>query len=87
MMADVYGLPVHRLAILEEATSMGAALAGGVGVGLYPDFSMAKTMNKVVEVIEPDPTTRLTYEKLYPIFEATYHALTPIYDMLAEAGM
>ncbi|MCL4297374.1 MAG: xylulokinase [Anaerolineae bacterium] len=87
IMADVYGLPVHRLAILEEATSMGAALAGGVGVGLYPDFSMAKTMNEVVEVIEPDPTTRLTYEKLYPIFEATYHALTPIYDMLAEAGI
>jgi xylulokinase len=87
VMADVYGLPVHRLAILEEATSMGAALAGGVGVGLYPDFSMAKTMNEVVEVIEPDPTTRLTYEKLHPIFEATYHALTPIYDMLAEAGV
>jgi xylulokinase len=83
----VYGLPVHRLAILEEATSMGAALAGGVGVGLYPDFSMAKTMNQVVEVIEPDPSAQATYEKLYPIFEATYHALTPIYDLLADAGV
>ena len=39
IMADIYGLPVQRLAILEEATSMGAALVGGVGVGLYPDFS------------------------------------------------
>lgn len=87
IMADVYGLPVHRLAILEEATSMGAALAGGVGVGLYPDFSMAKTMNQVTEVIEPDPAAQSAYEKLYPIFEATYHALTPIYDMLAEAGI
>jgi xylulokinase len=87
IMADVYGLPVHRLAILEEATSMGAALAGGVGVGLYPDFSMAKTMNQVVEVIEPDPSAQATYEKLYPIFEATYHALTPIYDLLADAGV
>ena len=35
MMANIYGIPVHRLAVLEEATSMGAALAGGVGVGLY----------------------------------------------------
>lgn len=85
IMADIYGLPVQRLAILEEATSMGAALAGGVGVGLYPDFSMAKTMNEVVEVIEPDSATQATYAKLYPIFEAAYHALTPIYDMLAEA--
>jgi xylulokinase len=86
IMADVYGLPVQRLAILEEATSMGAALAGGVGVGLYPDFSMAKTMNPVAEVIMPDPAAQATYNKLYPIFEATYQALTPIYEMLAEVS-
>ena len=83
-MADVYGLPIQRLTILEEATSMGAALAGGVGVGLYPDFSMTKTMNQVAEVITPDPIAQATYNKLYPIFEATYQALTPIYEMLAE---
>lgn len=85
IMADIYGLPVQRLAILEEATSMGAALAGGVGVGLYPNFSLAKSMNQVVEVVEPDPAAQAAYTKLYPIFEAAYHALTPIYDMLAEA--
>lgn len=84
MMANIYGLPVQRLAILEEATSMGAAVAGGVGVGLYKDFSMAKEMNRIAEVIEPDPAAQAAYDKLYPIFEATYHALTPIYDKLAE---
>lgn len=84
MMANIYGLPVQRLAILEEATSMGAAVVGGVGVGLYHDFSIAKKMNRIVEVIEPDPAAQVTYDKLYPIFEATYHALAPIYDKLAE---
>jgi xylulokinase len=85
MMADVYGMPVHRLAILEEATSMGAALTGGVGVGLYPDFSMIKTMNQVDEVIEPDPDAQATYEATKPIFEAAYQTLVPVYDMIAEA--
>ncbi len=84
IMADIYGVPVHRLAILEEATSMGAALAGGVGVGLYPDFSMIETMNRVVEVIEPDAAAQAVYERAFPIFEAAYQALTPIYDMIAE---
>ena len=84
MMADIYGMPVHRLAILEEATSMGAALTGGVGVGLYPDFSMIKTMNEVNEVIEPDPAAQAVYEGMYPIFEAVYQALVPVYDMMAE---
>jgi xylulokinase len=84
IMADIYGLPVQRLAILEEATSMGAALAGGIGVGLYPDFSMSEHMNRTVEVIEPDPGAQAVYAKLYPIFEAAYQSLVPIYDMLAE---
>jgi xylulokinase len=84
MMADVYGMPVHRLAILEEATSMGAALAGGVGVGLYPGFSMIETMNQVSEVLEPDPAAQAAYEEVYPIFEAAYQALVPVYDMMAD---
>jgi len=87
LMANVYGIPVHRLAILEEATSMGAALVGGVGVGLYPDFSMIETMNRIVETFEPDPETQAAYERILPIFEAAYHALVPIYDMMAEASL
>jgi xylulokinase len=84
MMANVYGMPVHRLAILEEATSMGAALTGGVGVGLYSDFSMIETMNQVNETIMPVPAAQAAYEGIYPIFEAAYQALVPIYDMMAE---
>jgi xylulokinase len=85
MMADIYGVPIHRLAILEEATSMGAALAGGIGVGLYPDFSMIERMNRIVEVFEPNPTAHARYQVIAPIFEAASQALLPVYDMLAEA--
>ncbi len=84
IIADVYGMPVQRLATLGEATSLGAALAGGIGVGLYPDFTMIDTMNRVVETIEPDPAARAVYEKAFPIFEATYRALVPIYEAMAQ---
>ncbi len=87
MMANIYGVPVHRLAILEEATSMGAALAGGVGVGLYPDFSMSETMNAIAETRQPDPAEQAVYARVYPVFEAAYHALLPVYDMIAEAQL
>ncbi len=86
VMASLYGMPVHRLAILEEATSMGAALAGGVGVGLYPDFSMIEQMNRIAETIPPDPAAQAVYARLYPTFDAAYHALLPIYDMIAEVS-
>ncbi|MBN1965250.1 MAG: FGGY-family carbohydrate kinase, partial [Anaerolineae bacterium] len=87
VMADIYGMPVHRLAILEEATSMGAALAGGIGVGLYKDFSMSTTMNAIAETVHPDPAAQAAYARLYPIFEATYKALLPVYDMIAGANL
>ena len=84
MMADIYGMPVHRLAILEEATSMGAALVGGVGVGLYPDFSMIETMNDIAVTVLPDPKRRAVYDRMQPIFNKLYEALAPIYDDIAD---
>ncbi len=84
LMANIYGMPIHRLTFLEEATSMGAALAGGVGVGLYPAYSLINQMNPVAEIIDPDPAQMAAYREIFPIFESAYQALVPIYDQLAE---
>lgn len=84
IMADVYGVPVQRLTILEEATSLGAAVAGGVGVGLYKDFSIVERMNPIASTVEPNPTTGETYNKLLKVFDAAYHALEPVYEELTE---
>jgi xylulokinase len=86
LLADIYGVPIHRLAILEEATSMGAALTGGVGIGLYPDFAMIETMNQVAAAIEPDAAAQAVYAQRLPIFQAAYHALEQVNEMLAESG-
>jgi xylulokinase len=86
IMADIYGLPIQRLAILEEATSMGAAVAGGVGVGLYKNFAISEQMNAIAETVQPDPVAQATYERLYPIFDAAYAALVPVYDLITERG-
>lgn len=84
IMADIYGIPLHQLAILEEATSMGAAIVGGVGVGVYPDFSVATTMNPIADTVQPNLTHHAEYNKLYAVFEKTYQALEPVYADLAR---
>jgi xylulokinase len=84
IMADVYGLPLHRLAVLEEATSMGAAVAGGIGVGLYADWSIAEQMNAIADTIQPNAANRPVYDRAYTLFEAAYHALEPIYSMITK---
>jgi xylulokinase len=75
IMADIFGLPVLRLALLEEATSMGAAVAGGVGVGIWKDFSQVDTMVAVQSESRPDPQRHEFYSEVYDIFNDLYDVL------------
>jgi xylulokinase len=84
LMADVYGLPVDRMTHLEAATSMGAAVVGGVGVGLYPGFGIIERMNPVAESFDPEPAARSVYQLTKPIFEEAYASLVPVFDRLAD---
>lgn len=84
LMADIYGLPVLRPRMLEEATSMGAAIAGGVGVGLFPSFDIVDALVEIVDRHEPDRAAQPIYETLYPIYQQAYEALCPIFDALHE---
>jgi len=84
IMADIYGIPVLRPALLEEATSLGAALAGGIGVGLFPGFSIAEKLTPIVDTIQPNPTLKPLYDRLYAVFNQAYGACEPLFDALAE---
>ncbi|MCL2703180.1 MAG: FGGY-family carbohydrate kinase [Defluviitaleaceae bacterium] len=86
ILSNIWQKPLLVPAYLEEATSMGAAICGGVGIGAYKDFSVAETLNKPVRRIEPDKSTADIYKKLYKIFRDTYVQLKPIYQSLAEAA-
>jgi len=84
IMADIYGIPVYRPALLAEATSLGAALAGGIGVGLYKDWSLAQSLTPMVDENIPDPAVKGVYDKLYDIFNRAYDAFVPLYTEIAS---
>ena len=84
IMADVYGKRVLKPRLLQEATSLGAAIAGGVGVGLFKDFRAAEGMVQIVDSHEPDPEAHERYERLYTVFQSAYRALVPVFEDLAE---
>jgi xylulokinase len=86
IMADVFGLPVRRPALLTEATSLGAALAGGIGVGLYPGWSMAEALTPTVDEVEPNREAAPVYERLYAFFNKAYEAFLPLYVEAAGLG-
>jgi xylulokinase len=84
IMADIYGVQVLKMNVLEEATSMGAAVTGGVGAGIYKDFSVIDQYIHVEEIQTPDPANRIKYQRLMPIFEASYASLLQVYESLAD---
>lgn len=83
IMADIYGIPVLRPAILEEATSMGAAIAGGIGVGIFPDFSIAERLTPIVDTCTPDPALKAQYDRQYDLFNRAYAAFEPLFESMA----
>ena len=55
IMADTWGLPVRRRTIVDEANSLGAAVVGGMAVGLIDDWSAARALSSIEASFEPDP--------------------------------
>jgi len=67
--ADVLGVPVVR--VPGDATSAGAALLAGLGVGIYRDAAEAVAIAARPETaIEPDPAVHQRYNELYPAYRA-----------------
>lgn len=86
ILADVFGRPTLRPRLLDEATSLGAAIAGGVGVGLFRDFSIVKQCTEIVARHTPNPKAQALYNQLYPIFLQTYQDLVPVFDQLHQVN-
>ena len=83
ILADVFDLPTLRPKLVVEATSLGAAIAGGVGVGLYPGYAVAGDLVQVDPSEEPRPPFAARYQELYDIFQDTYASLEGMYDRIA----
>ncbi len=84
ILADIWGKPLKLPIYSEEATSLGAAVCGGVGIGMYPDFRAVKKLNPTGSVVRPDGARTEIYGRYYKIFDQAYEALRPVYEKLAQ---
>ena len=84
IMASIYQKPIAKPKYDEEATSIGAAIIGGVGVGAFPDFAVVDSLLPMEQVTDPDPRMVERYDEIYPVFMQAYDALLPVFDALAQ---
>ncbi len=83
ILADIWQKPLLIPRYLEEATSMGAAICAGVGIGVFNSFAAAEKLNRPERVIEPDRSLAGGYARVYAVFREAYDRLKPIYQSLA----
>ena len=84
MMADVYNARIKVPVLLEEATSMCAAVTGGVGVGVFKGFEVIDQMLELNRTVEPDPEAVAAYGPVKEAFEVCYKAMLPVYEYMAS---
>lgn len=82
ILADVFGLPILLPELITEATSLGAAIAGGVGVGIFDSFAAADRFIHATAAAQPEPAARARYTELAPWFRAAYAGLAPVFGCL-----
>lgn len=83
ILTDGWGVQTRKLTYLDEATSMGAAMAAGVGAGVLKWDDIEKFV-QVQETLDPDVDKHAQYEPYKQIFNDSYYALVDIYDKLAQ---
>ena len=81
--ADIFGMTVLRPHTF-ETSSLGAAIASAVGIGLYPDFETAvDKMTHSGESFEPSDANKDIYSNLYhKVYKKMYGQLKPSYEAI-----
>lgn len=80
--ANVWGLPVTRRNLVDEATAVGAAVVGGVGVGIFDTFDVAARISTALATHTPRTTEHEQYSHAYALFMEAYRRLEPWFDKL-----
>lgn len=82
--SDVWGLPIRRRALVDEATALGAAVVGGVAVGLFDDFSIAGRLSDLTGDFVPDERRHDAYVRSHRRFLDAYQRIEPWFEGVPE---
>ena len=84
MLASIFDLTTKVHQSPGETTSLGAAIAAGVGVGLFEGYSQATAMVSARSTHAPVPQWRQAYKEIYPIYADIYGHIKPLNDRIAN---
>lgn len=84
VLADACACPIQTITSKADATSMGAAIVGGVACGLFKDFSVVDQFIAADETVAPDARRVKLYRSRRALMERAYLGLVDVYAGLAK---
>lgn len=85
--ADVTGLPIV-VPTVANASSLGAAILAGVGVGVYSSFSDAvKRTNRIRRTHQPDPSAAVVYNSSFSTYFELYERLKDLMSRTSDGAL
>jgi len=86
MLANVCGVAIQTLSTRSaDATSLGAAFAAGVGVGLFDGLPQATQTIEVTEERPADASLAERYDTCFRVYQDLYPQLKPAFTQLRES--
>ena len=82
MLASIFNLTTHVHHMPGETTALGAAIAAGVGVGIFKGYAEAAKVIRSRSTHVPNPQWRAVYEQVYPIYADIYDRIKPLNDRI-----
>lgn len=86
VLAGIFGRELQTVADVSAATSCGAAMAAGIGVGLYASWNDAYAQVGIAHAEAPDSTLVAAYAPRAAFFQSLYPALQERFAALQELG-
>lgn len=84
ILADSCACRIQTLTSTEQATSLGAAVIGGVACGLFKNFDVVDQFAKADQSVNPIQTNVKLYRARRDLLESAYHGLKGVFAELAK---
>ncbi|MDW8291458.1 MAG: FGGY-family carbohydrate kinase, partial [Armatimonadota bacterium] len=81
ILADMYGCPIEIPLHAESSTAVGAAVIAGVGVELFPDFTMAKQVAAIERRVMPRKDGQAAYAERSAQYRQLYERVEGLFTV------
>lgn len=82
--SDIMGVELVTLKYMDEVATVGAAIMGGIALGIYKDYSDVKKFHAISAHNVPNMENHEKYKKILALYQKGYEAQVELFDAMAK---